>query len=151
MRQLFSDFYNIFSMFLAAFISFFFALIFRGGPQILYQNNKFVFRRFAWLFAIQFFGAIAVFIITLSIFANGGILEQYSHYGLLLAFIFGILPIEITMVLLMVTIHRIWLIVIKKIDPNFEETDPLDKIKSVIDFTDERKERVKDDGDKSLS
>lgn len=54
------------------------------------------------------------------------------------------MPVELTLVLLIVLIHRIWIFIIKKVDPNFEEQDPLEKIKAIRSFYEESESKAKE-------
>lgn len=133
MDQFFNNIWNIVSMIFAAVISFFFTILFKGGPRIFYENDKFIMRRALWVFLIQFFGSIGVYILTFY-FCNGHIFgdEMYKSF---LPFLLALMPVEITIVLLIILIHRIWMLIIKKVDPSFEEGDPLEKLKSLTTFT----------------
>ena len=57
----------------------------------------------------------------------------------------ALMPVEITLVLLIILIHRIWILIIKKVDPNFEEQDPLEKIKAIRNFYEETETKAKED------
>lgn len=130
-------------MILAAIISVFLTLLFRGGPAVLYEDNKFVFRNLFWLVTIQFMGSIGVYILT-SYFFTSDLLIEYKSYKNAVSFLAALMPVEITLVLLIILLHRLWLILIKKVDPSFEEHDPLSKIRAIRSFY-ENKEEKKDE------
>lgn len=127
-------------MILAAIISVFLTLLFRGGPAVLYEDNKFVFRNLFWLVTIQFMGSIAVYILTSYFFASD-LLIEYKSYKNAVSFLAALMPVEITLILLIILLYRLWLMLIKKVDPSFEEHDPLMKIRAIRSFYENREEK----------
>lgn len=139
----FSNFSTFLDMILVAFISVFLTLVFKGGPSILYINGKFSINNLIWLFLIQFTGSIGVFVLS-SYFFCSPILSEYKALQHPISILMALMPIELTLVLLIVLIHRIWMFIIKKIDPNFEEQDPLEKIKAIRSFYEENETKNKE-------
>lgn len=132
----FTNFTTFFDMIVVAFISVFLTLLFKGGPSILYINGKFSINNLIWLFLIQFSGSIGVFMLS-SYFFCSPILSEYKSIQHPVSILMALMPVEITLVLLIILIHRIWVFIIKKVDPNFEEQDPLEKIKAIRNFYEE--------------
>lgn len=131
---------QIADMVLAAFISVFLTILFRGGPNSLYRNGKFSIHYLIWLISLQFVGSIAVYLLTFYFFCSS-YLKEHIALREPVSFLIALMPVEITLVLLIVLVHRVWLFVIRKIDPNFEEKDPLDRIRHIRDFYDEAAEK----------
>lgn len=128
--NIFNSISSFFDMLLAAIVSVFLTLLFRGGPAILYDKGKFRVKRLFWLFIGQFVGSIGVYVLTSYLFCTEAF-KDLSSYKLVVTFLAAIMPVEITLVLLIVLVHRFWLIIIKKIDPTFTEDNPLEKIATI--------------------
>lgn len=108
------------NMIVAATISIFLALLFRGGPAILYRGDEFSYRDLFWLVTIQFSSSIGVYIVMSSFFETSLFagMKQYQHA---VTFLCALLPTEITFVLFLTILHRLFYKVIKKFDPEFNE------------------------------
>lgn len=139
-NNFFSNLSNMIDMLLAAVISVFFTLIFKGGPSILYEEGEFNFKKLMWLFLLQFFGSIGVYILT-SYFFCSGFLTDYKSSQQFFAFLAALMPVEITLVLLIALIYRIWIFAIKKVDPNFKEDNPLDNIHTISKLSEFKKHK----------
>lgn len=142
-NMFFTNFTAFFDMIIVAFISVFLTLLFKGGPSILYTNGKFSINNLIWLFLIQFSGSIGVFMLS-SYFFCSPILSEYKSIQHPVSILVALMPVELTLVLLIVLIHRIWIFIIKKVDPNFEEQDPLEKIKAIRSFYEESEYKARE-------
>lgn len=128
--NIFNSISSFFDMLLAAIVSVFLTLLFRGGPAILYDKGKFRVKRLFWLFIGQFIGSIGVYVLTSYLFCTEAF-KDLGSYKLVVTFLAAIMPVEITLVLLIVLVHRFWLIIIKKVDPTFKEDNPLENIATI--------------------
>lgn len=72
-----------------------------------------------------------------SYFFCSPILSEYKSIQHPVSILMALMPVDITLVLLIILIHRIWMFIIKKVDPNFDEQDPLEKIKAIRNFYEE--------------
>lgn len=128
--NIFDNISSFFDMLLAAIASVFLTLLFRGGPSILYSKGKFRMKRLVWLFIGQFIGSITVYVLTSYLFCTEAF-KEFGSYKLVVTFLAAIMPVEITLVILIVLVQRFWTIIMKKVDPNFSEENPLDKIYTI--------------------